>query len=695
MTPAILASKQYRRYLERIWRRNPSALNRSRLTRQAHLCNRQMSKAKSVHYSKIIAEHSGDCGSLWRAFNKLLHLCPKIHLPDHSSIATLTNTFRSFLINKISVIRSSFRSDSHSRVLNPPDTRKVLQNLGCVSADDVRHLILLAPCKSSDLDPIPTSLVKYCIDILITPITSLINLSLTEGSFPSHLKCANISPLLKKPSLNKDNMANYRPVPNFRYLSKVLEKVVVNQLNTHINSSNTSNQYRSEYRKFHSTEAALLKIHSDILTSIGAGKVTALTLLDLSAVFDTIDHTILLSRLDQWFGVTGKALNWCKSYLTGRCQRNKIGDCLSSKADLKFGVPQGSVLGPLLFTLYTTRLSSMIFEHAIPHHFYADDSQMYVSFPSGGSVAALNALQSCLASIQSWMSTNKLKLNPDKTEFLLIGNKQQRSKHSLFFQLSFSVSKLTAKSARNLGVIFDTNFTFRSHISVVCNSCFHYMRDLRGIRRHLDLDSAKLLATALVSSSLDYCNSLLYGIADIDLTRLQRVQNQLARLVTKSPPSTRSIPLLRSLHWLPVRFRILFKINLLTYKTPREKQPVYLHFMLAASIPSRSLRSNNDNSFPSLGSRLILVLELFTLAPHLFGTTSHCLSVQPVQLLHSRNMWRHISLIWSFPHRYRHHMACWCYGTVSPIWLSRHWAWLRLGYWRYRSLIDWFIDWYV
>ena len=159
-----------------------------------------------------------------------------------------------------------------------------------------------------------------------------------------------------------------------------------------------------------------------------AGKVTARTLLDLSAAFDTIDHTILLRRLDDWFGVTGKTLNWFKSYLTGTCQRIKLGDCLSSKANLKFGVPQGSVLGPLLFTLCTTPLSSMIFEHAIPHHLYADDRQLYVSFASGDSPAAMNDLQSCLASVQSWMSTNKLKLNPDKTEFLLIGNERQWSK---------------------------------------------------------------------------------------------------------------------------------------------------------------------------------------------------------------------------------------------------------------------------
>ena len=122
------------------------------------------------------------------------------------------------------------------------------------------------------------------------------------------------------------------------------------------------------------------------------------------------------------------------------------------------------------------------------------------------------------------------------------------------------------------------------------------MRDLRHMRCCLDLDIVKLLATAPVSSRLDYCNSLLYGITDIDLTRLQRVQNRLARLATNSPPFTYSFPLLRSLHWLPVRFRILFEINLLTCKTLREKYPVYLHSMLAASLPSCSLRSNNDNS---------------------------------------------------------------------------------------------------
>ena len=189
---------------------------------------------------------------------------------------------------------------------------------------------------------------------------------------------------------------------NLSFLSKDHENVLVNQLNSHINSSNTSNHYQSAYRKFHSTETALL-------ASMDAGKVTALTLLELTATIDTMDHTTLLRRLDDWFRVPGKALSWFKSDLTGRWQKIKLGDCLSSKADLTFGVPQGLFLGLLLFTLYTTPLSSMISGHAIPGHLYADNSQLYVSFASGNSAAALNGLQLCLASVQSWTLTKKNK----------------------------------------------------------------------------------------------------------------------------------------------------------------------------------------------------------------------------------------------------------------------------------------------
>ena len=141
-----------------------------------------------------------------------------------------------------------------------------------------------------------------------------------------------------------------------------------------------------------------------------------------------------------------------------------------------------------------------------------------------------------------------------------------------------------------------TNFNFRSHISEICSSCIYHIRDLRRIRHHLDLDSAKLLANALVSSRFDYCNSLLSGIAETDFTKIQRLLNRLACVVIKSPPFTHSVPLLRSLHWLPVKYRVHIKICLQTYKALHEEQPVYLRSLIAISLPSRSLRSNRAST---------------------------------------------------------------------------------------------------
>ena len=164
------------------------------------------------------------------------------------------------------------------------------------------------------------------------------------------------------------------------------------------------------------------------------------------------------------------------------------------------------------------------------------------------------------------MSGNKLKLNPDKTEFLLIVPERQRSKYLAMFAVDLlGLQTISAKATRNLGVIFDINFSFRSHVSAVCRSCRYHIRDLRHIRRYLTFDSATLLAHALVSSRLDYGNSLLFGTADKEIIQFQRSRNSLARVVTKKPPLTRSVPLQRSLHWQPVKFRIEFKTCLLTY----------------------------------------------------------------------------------------------------------------------------------
>ena len=201
-----------------------------------------------------------------------------------------------------------------------PKIRNTLFNLEPASEDEVRKIIKKSASKSRDLDPILTNNLKALLDILLKPITTIINLSLESGTFPLSFKEAHVTPLLKKSNLPVNNHKNYRPVANLSFISKIIEKVVSNRLQAHINSNKLNNPMQSAYRKFHSTEAALFRVNNDISASLDKGHVTALTLLDLSAAFDTIDHNTLTNRLAEWYGVSGMVLAWFKSYLCGRLE---------------------------------------------------------------------------------------------------------------------------------------------------------------------------------------------------------------------------------------------------------------------------------------------------------------------------------------------------------------------------------------
>ena len=232
----------------------------------------------------------------------------------------------------------------------PNSNSTALSSLEPVTEGDILKILKSSTTKSCDLDPIPTALVKECADILVTPITNIINYSLREGSFPNCFKTANVTPLLKKPNLDR-NLKNYRLVSNLSFISKLIEKVVAKQLNNYIDSEGLSNVNQSAYRRLHSTESALLKIQNSIAALMDSGKPVARTLLDLSAAFDTIDYDILFNSLRDWFGVDGTVLSWIKSYLSNRKQKVKLGNSFSDAFSLPYGVPQGSVLGPLLFFL--------------------------------------------------------------------------------------------------------------------------------------------------------------------------------------------------------------------------------------------------------------------------------------------------------------------------------------------------------
>ena len=220
--------------------------------------------------------------------------------------------------------------------------------------------------------------------------------------------------------------------------------------------------------------------------------------------------------------------------------------------------------------------------------------QIHISLATSDINRSVNQLSDCLQEIFLWMTDSKLKLNADKTEFLIIGTPKQCGKLVFSPTCILSQNITPAVSAKNFGVTFDKNFNFRQHISQTCRCFFYHIRDIRRIRRYISLSVAKTIATALVSSRLDYCNSLLHNIAIKDITKLQRVQNCLARVITRYPRFSRLVPLLKSLHWLPVRYSIIFKICTITYQALSTKQPAYLYSMLTPARQPRQLRSSGS-----------------------------------------------------------------------------------------------------
>ena len=633
----IKLAKTERRRLERRWRKSKSSVDLERYKVSYRRVMELCLEAKTAYFKNKINACSGDQKAIFKISDNLLFRKKNNILPTFSDPKELANDFSDFFKQKINKIQNELQSSrQHDNASFHDQTKDIppLNDLQPVSEEEMKEIVLKSKSKSCSLDPIPTTLLKSCLDVLLPILCKITNLSMSSSCVPFCFKQDIVTPLLKKPSLEREDMQSYRPVSNLPYVSKLVEKVVMKRMNDHLELHNLCEPLQSAYRAHHSTETAMVKVMNDILLSIDSKKCVLLVLLDLSAAFDTIDHTVLMQRLTTSFGITGQALDWLHSYFSNRTQSVIISGHSSSPVPLTTGVPQGSVAGPALFPRYSQPIASLVRKHDVELHLYADDTRLYIGCNINDSLETKAQLEKCIEEVRMWMSANLLKLNDSKTEFMVLGSRFTLPQvPDELKSLTVGNSQVAAQtSARNIGVVFDPQLSMEKHVAKITRICYMALRDIGKIRRYLNEDTTKQLILALVMSRLDTNNAILVNLpSQKTLSKLQKVQNSSARLIfgLHKYSSTESIRR-DNLHWLPVKHRVDYKINLLTYKCLHNLAPSYLSDLLHMREPPRETRSasklllNNPKGRTQIGDRAFSVC-----APQLFNKLPESLKTIP------------------------------------------------------------------
>ena len=418
-----------------------------------------------------------------------------------------------------------------------------------------------------------------------------------SGEVPVSHKHAVVFPRLKKPTLDADDANSYRPISNLSFISKFVERLVAARYMRHAEHNKLFPQNQSAYRRYHSTETAVISVTNDIIRAVDRGEVTALVLLDLSAAFDTVDHQTLINVLRERFAIDGVALSWFESYLANRSQSFSVDGILSAQTTVDCSVPQGSVLGPLEFISYTEDVVEIFIRNIVQHHMFADDKQLYRTGRVSETNSIRDQLSRCILDVRDWCASRRLQLNALKTELQWFGSHANLRKiASADLTLTVGDDVITPVTlVRDLGVYLDAELTMKQHVARIVSSCFFQLRRLRQIRRSAGEEVTKRLVTALILSRIDYCNAALAGLPQSTLKPLQRVQNAAARLICNTKPWDHISPVMKQLHWLPVNQRIKYKLCLSMHLIHTKQCPDYMKdtvCLMSESATKDGLRSS-------------------------------------------------------------------------------------------------------
>ena len=552
-----------------------------------------------------------DSGKLWKNIlgwvnwissgspTKLYH-----HGQIVTSPAKLAEIMNNFFVDKVARIQQNLPNSSDDplrTVKNLMKDRTSVFSLSFVHPDAVKKIVMgLKNSKSSGVDNIDTYILKLLVDDVLPAVTHIVNLSIQQGKFPALYKIAKVIPLLKKDDPLEPK--NYRPVAILCILSKVIERAIFIQIIEYMNTNDLFHPNHHGFRAHHSTSTAMIQMYDSWVQAVDKGQLAGVCMLDMSAAFDVVDHGILLNKL-QLYGFDSEAISWMKDYLHGRSQAVYIDGALSSFLPVNVGVPQGSILGPLCYVLFTNDLPETILDTGSHVHWshmtthcaecgglccFADDSTYSVSSADQDTLSQkLNDRYSVLA---SYMNSNRLKLNDDKTHLLIMATKQKKRLINIDVKINTTSEEIKPiKSEKLLGIYIQDDLKWSEYIQNNDKSlikqlttrlnAFKIIRGVASFRVRL------MIANGIFCSKLIFQISLWGGAEGYLLKSLQIVQNKAARLVTRRGRYTPVVDLLKQCGWLSVRQLAFYHSTVLIYKTLQTTYPKYIYNKLAGEFP--------------------------------------------------------------------------------------------------------------
>ena len=559
--------------------------------------DKKVKRAKKDYYEKQIKQNSGDPRATWKILNDLMgkksnstQINELETETDPEKIAECLNIHFTEIGPKLALEIPPVDND-----VNPLDflrkTNSVFALNKIKSSDVLKKLKEVNIAKATGHDKISNKILKIAAPAIFKSLTDFFNFSIVTNIFPIDWKIAKVSPLYKSGKRNDPN--NYRPISVLSTIARVFERLIFEQMYTYFTDNKLIEPRQSGFRSLHSTVTALLDMTNQWCFNIDRGMVSGVIFLDLKKAFDTVNHDLLLKKLN-YYGVQNQTITWFKSYLADRQQLCKVNGVSSAKSSISCGVPQGSILGPLLFLIYINDLPTCL-DYSTGRSF-ADDTNL--TFSAGDLSVLQSEMSEDLNKIFTWLCSNKLTLNTLKTDFMVIGSRQRIA--TLEGDIALSVNGITLEKVRIvncLGLSIDEFLTWDTHMQSIKHKVTCNIRILKRIKPFLSQENLITLYKSIVEPYLSYCCIVWDSISDTLANNLQKLQNRAARIITGASYYRRSADIRHELGWLSLVHMRQHHKAIMMFKVVNGLCPTYLSdmFTFNNSLNDYSLRSSRTN----------------------------------------------------------------------------------------------------